>query len=322
MSIFYPVKILADYLTYRVFSIPPETIFAEAVHFFIYDTIKIFVLLSVIIFAVSIIRSFLPPEKIRTILSHRNKYVGNVLAALIGIITPYCTCSAIPLFLGFKEAGVPLGVTFSFLVSSPMVNEVALILLFGMFGFIIAFLYAVSGLIIAVISGIVIGALPSGKFLESTVFTPHPGLNLTDFRMPWRERVRYARGYTSFVVRKVGIYVVIGIGVGAWMHGYVPSDFLARYAGSDKWYAVLLATVIGIPLYSNAAGVIPLVSVLTEKGVGIGTALAFMMAVTGLSLPEFMILKKVMKIRLLMIFAGIVGIGIIFTGYLFNLILR
>lgn len=315
------IKLFADWLTYQVFNIAPETLLAEAVDFFIYDTIKIFLLLAVIIFVVSIIRSFLPPEKIRTILSSEKKYFGNVLASLLGIITPFCTCSAIPLFLGFLEAGVPLGTTFSFLVASPMINEVALVLLFGMFGWKIALLYIFSGLIIAIISGIVIGHLKVENLVEEFVYKSNQNGKLLLPSLTWEQRIDYAKNYTIGIIKKVGIYIIIGIGIGAWIHGYVPTDFLAQYASADKWYAVPLAVLVGIPLYSNAAGVIPLVGVLTEKGVSIGTSLAFMMAVTGLSLPEFMILKKVMKVRLIVIFASIVGIGIIFTGYLFNLVL-
>jgi uncharacterized protein len=315
------IKIFVDWLTYLVFNIAPETLLAEAVNFFVYDTIKIFLLLIVIIFVVSIIRSFLPPEKIRTILSSEKKYFGNVLASLLGIITPFCTCSAIPLFLGFLEAGVPLGTTFSFLVASPMINEVALVLLFGLFGWKIALLYIISGLIIAILSGIVIGKLKVENLVEEFIYKSSQNGTLPLPEMTWKQRVDYARNYTAEIIKKVWIYIIIGIGIGAWIHGYLPTDFLAQYASSDKWYAVPLAVLVGIPLYSNAAGVIPLVGVLAEKGIAMGTSLAFMMAVTGLSLPEFMILKKVMKTKLIFIFAGIVGMGIIFTGYLFNLIL-
>ncbi|MDD3101912.1 MAG: permease [Patescibacteria group bacterium] len=322
MSIFYPIQLLADWLTYDIFGITPKTLLAGAVNFFIFDTIKIFILLTIIIFVVSIIRSFLPPEKIRNILSHKHKFVGNILAALFGIITPFCSCSAVPLFLGFVEAGVPLGVTFSFLVSSPMINEVALVLLLGMFGWKIAGIYVVSGLAIAVISGLVISKLPVEHLLADFVRKNQAKNNLQLPKMNWSQRCNYAKSYTRDIVKKVWLYILIGVGVGSWIHGYVPADFLAKYAGADKWYAVPLAVIIGIPLYSNAAGVIPLVSALTEKGVAIGTTLAFMMAVTALSLPEFMILKKVMKTKLIIIFASIVGMGIIFTGYLFNAILK
>jgi uncharacterized membrane protein YraQ (UPF0718 family) len=319
---FYPIQLFADWLTYTVFGIVPKTLLGNAVNFFIYDTIKIFILLLIIIFVISIIRSYLPPEKIRKILSHKNKYVGNVLASLLGIITPFCSCSAIPLFLGFVQAGVPLGTTFSFLIASPMINEVALVLLLGLFGWKIALIYVISGLVIAIISGIVIGHLKVENLVEPFVY--ENTINGNNFNLPsmsCKERVSYALDYTKDIFKKVWPYILIGIGLGAFIHGYLPADFLAQYAGSGKWYAVPLAVIIGIPLYSNAAGVIPLVSALTEKGVSMGTTLAFMMSVTALSLPEFMILKKVMKIRLILIFAGIVGIGIIFTGYLFNFIL-
>lgn len=315
------LKFFADWLTYTIFRIAPKTLLGEAVNFFVYDTIKIFLLLIVIIFFVSIIRSFLPPKKIRRILSHEKKYFGNVLAALLGIVTPFCTCSAIPLFLGFLEAGVPLGTTFSFLVASPMINEVALVLLLGMFGWKIALLYIASGLIIAILSGIVIGHLKVENLVEEFSRKEEDGGLIKSSEVSWKRRVDYGGRYTKETIKKVWIYLLIGIGIGAFIHGYVPTDFLAQYAGSDKWYAVPLAVLIGIPLYSNAAGIVPLVGVLTEKGVSLGTTLAFMMAVTGLSLPEFMILKKVMKPKLIAIFAGIVGIGIIFTGYLFNLVL-
>jgi uncharacterized membrane protein YraQ (UPF0718 family) len=322
MDIFIFVKLFADWLAYRVFCIVPDTMLAGAVNFFIYDTIKIIILLAVIIYAVSIIRSFLPPEKVRALLVRKNKYAGNVLASALGIITPFCTCSAIPLFLGFVQAGVPLGVTFSFLVASPMINEVALVMLWGMFGAKIALLYIFSGLIIAIISGIVIGRLKVENLLEPFVLETKLNASANVVVISWKDRNIYAINYTLDIIKKVWLYVVVGIGIGAWIHGYIPADFLARYAGSEKWYAVPLATLLGIPLYSNAAGIIPLVSVLTEKGVAIGTTLAFMMAVTGLSLPEFMILRRVMKMKLILIFASIVGLGIMFTGYLFNFIIK
>jgi len=217
---------------------------------------------------------------------------------------------------------VPLGVTFSFLVASPMINEVALVLLLGMFGWKVALIYIISGLIIAILSGIAIDKLKVEDLVESFVFNNKIINSGNGIKMSWKDRTDYAKKYTADIIKRVWIYILLGIGIGAWIHGYVPADFLARYASTDKWYAVPLATLIGIPLYSNAAGVIPLVGALTEKGVAMGTTLAFMMAVTGLSLPEFMILKKVMKTKLILIFAGIVGVGIIFTGYLFNFVLR
>ncbi len=294
----------------------------EAVNFFVYDTIKIFILLAIIIFAVSIIRSFLPPEKIKKVLSHNNRFTGHLLAAVLGIFTPFCTCSAIPLFLGFVEAGVPLGVTFTFLVASPMINEVALIMLLGMFGWKVALLYIVSGMVIAVAAGMAIGAMKMERFLEKLELKGGANPLTEGIELKWPDRIRYAMTYVVFILKSVWLYVVIGIAAGAWIHGYVPVDFLARYAGGGTWYAVPLAVLIGIPLYSNAAGIIPLVSALTEKGMAMGTTLAFMMAVTGLSLPEFMILRKVMKTRLILVFAGVVGTGIMLTGYLFNFVIK
>ncbi|MCX6718043.1 MAG: permease [Candidatus Staskawiczbacteria bacterium] len=320
MDIFYPIQLLADWLTYDVFSIAKKTLLGNAIDFFINDTIKIFLLLVVIIFVVSIIRSFLPPEKIKNILSHKGKYTGNILASFLGIITPFCTCSAIPLFLGFVEAGVPLGVTFSFLVASPMINEIALVMLFGLFGWKVAFIYIVSGLVVAIVSGIIIGKLKVENLVYD--FKSKNKAKLGFESLTWEKRITYARGYTFDILKKVWLFIIIGVGIGAWIHGYIPADFIAKYAGGNNWYAVPLAILIGIPLYSNAAGIIPLVSVLTEKGVSMGTTLAFMMAVTGLSLPEFLILKKVMKTKLIIIFAGIVGVGIMCTGYLFNIILK
>ncbi|MFZ3054715.1 MAG: permease [Minisyncoccales bacterium] len=320
MNIFYPIKLFADLLTSRLDS---STQLYSAANFFIYDSLVILTLLIVIIFIVSFIRTYFAPEKVRLYLAKKNKYLGNVLASLLGIITPFCSCSAVPLFLGFVEAGVPLGATFSFLVASPMINEVALVMLLGMFGFKIAAIYIISGLLIAIFSGIIIERLKLESLLADFVLKNKINANNFEIRdKNFKERISYARSYTLDMVKKVWLYVLIGIGIGAWIHGYIPADFLAKYAGSNNWFAVPLATLIGIPLYSNAAGIIPLIGALTEKGVAMGTALSFMMAVTALSLPEFIILKKVMKTKLIVIYASIVGLGIIFTGYLFNLILR
>lgn len=321
MNIFYPVQCFADWLTYTIFSIQQKTTLGEAVNFFIFDTIKIFLLLTVIIFIVSIIRSFIPAKKIRSILSNKYQITGNFLAAAFGIITPFCTCSAIPLFLGFIDAGIPLGVTLSFLIASPMINEVAIVLLLGLFGWKISLMYIVSGYLIAVVSGIIIGKLKNVESLVKYAILRHQSHTTSNVTLTWKQRLLTAKNYTKKILVSVLPYVMIGIGLGAWIHGYVPTDFIGHYAGGNSWYAVPLATLIGIPLYSNAAGVIPLVSILTKKGVAIGTTLAFMMAVTGLSLPEFLILKKVMKTKLIIIFATIVGLGILFTGYMFNFLL-
>lgn len=319
---FYPLELLADWLTYSVLNIAPGTLLASSLTFFIADILKIFILLFVIIFIVSYIRTYLPPEKVRLFLAKKNQLTGHILASLLGIITPFCSCSAVPLFLGFVEAGVPLGVTFSFLIASPMINEVALVLLFGLFGWKIALLYILSGLIIAIVSGLIIGRMKVEHLVADFVWSNKSKNNtISEIKMSRKERITYALNYATNIFKKVWPYILIGVGLGAWIHGYVPADFLAAYAGANKWYAVPLSTLIGIPLYSNAAGIIPLISALTEKGVAMGTTLSFMMAVTALSLPEFMILKKVMKTKLIIIFASVVGLGIILTGYLFNLIL-
>lgn len=322
MDIFAPVNWFANWLTYDIFRIQHESLLGEAVSFFVFDTIKVFMLLIAIIFVVSYLRTYLPPEKVRFFISKRNKITGHIMAAAFGIITPFCTCSAIPLFLGFLEAGVPLGVTFSFLIASPMINEVALVMLLGMFGWKVALIYIASGMIIAILSGLVIGQLKVENLVQQ-FGSRKKACACAEDGMPLKakDRASYAWGYVVDVLKKVWPFIVGGIAVGAWIHGYVPVDFMAKIAGGNNWWAVPVATLIGIPLYSNAAGIIPLVSVLTEKGVSLGTTLAFMMAVTGLSLPEFLILRTVMKTKLILIFAGIVGIGIILTGYLFNAIL-
>lgn len=309
-----------NWLTYSVMHLSPTTRLGSAVNFFIYDTVKVLFLLSVIIFFVAIIRSFFPPEKTKKILARGNEYVGNVLAALLGIVTPFCSCSAVPLFIGFVESGVPLGVTFSFLISSPMVNEVALIMLWGMFGWKVALLYASAGVLVAIAAGIIIGRLHLESWVEDYVWQIQVGSG--DVPNPtWNERLAYARGYVKEIVGKVWLYVVIGIGVGAFIHGYAPQNLLSAIAGKGNPLAVPVAVLIGVPLYSNAAGTIPIVKALIEKGMAMGTALAFMMAVTALSLPEAIILRKVLKPKLLAIYFGIGALTITAIGYLFNWIL-
>lgn len=318
-----------NYFTYVLMGLDPASQLGSAVNFFIYDTIKILMLLSVIIFAISFFRTYISPLKVRKALGKRNEYLGNVVAALVGVITPFCSCSAVPLFIGFIESGVPLGVTFSFLISSPMVNEIAIILLWGMVGWQITAIYIISGLIIAIIAGIIIGRLRLEGEVESYVYemiekikaAEKSGMALEEEKQTLRERAISSKDYTKDLLKKVGPYVVIAIGIGAIIHGYVPSDFLIRYAGPDNPLAVPIAVLIGVPLYSNAAGIIPLVAVFIDKGIPIGTALAFMMAVTALSVPEMIILRKVLKPKLLAIFISILAISIITIGYLFNAII-
>jgi hypothetical protein len=293
-----------------------------ALEFFIYDTIKIFLLLSVIIFIVSIIRSYFPPEKTKRILSHKREFIGNILAALLGIVTPFCSCSAVPLFIGFVEAGVPLGVTFSFLISSPMVNEVAVVLLWGLFGWKIALIYMGTGLLVAIIAGVIIGKLKLEKWVEEYVYKIKSlGAAADIAKQTFKDRLVYARENTMDILKKVWVYVIVAIGIGGFIHGYVPEDFLVRYAGPQNPFGVPVAVALGVPLYSNAAGVIPIVYALMEKGMSMGTVLAFMMAVTALSLPEMIILRKVLKVKLLAVFVSIMTVTIIGVGYLFNAIL-
>ena len=314
------LKQSADYITFNLMGLTPGTHTGEAVNFFIYDTTKIFLLLTTIIYFVAIIRTSFPPEKTKRMLSHKREYVGNILAALLGIVTPFCSCSAVPLFIGFVESGVPLGVTFSFLISSPMVNEVALIMLWGLFGWKIALIYIGTGLLVAIFAGIIIGKLKMEKYVQDYVWKMQVG-NAEIIQLTFREKLDYAREYTLGLLKKIWPYVVVGVGLGAFIHGFVPQDFLVRWAGRDNPFAVPVAVALGVPLYSNAAGVIPIVQALMEKGMAIGTVLAFMMAVTALSLPEAIILKNVLKNRLLAVFFGIVAVAIMLVGYLFNAIL-
>lgn len=296
--------------------------YVSAADFFFYDTLKIFFMLSIIIFIVSVIRSYFPPERTKKLLGSEKGHnvLGSVFAALLGIVTPFCSCSAVPVFIGFLEAGIPLGVTFSFLISSPMVNEIALVMLWGLFGWKIALLYIGTGVTVAIIAGIIIGKLKLEQYVEDYVWEMKSGI--AEIEIPtMKQRLREAYDYVLQILRKIWIYVIIGIGLGALMHGWAPEGWLVQYAGKDNPFAVFLAVVIGIPLYSNAAGTIPIVKELTRLGMPMGTALAFMMSVTALSLPEMIILRNVLKPQLLAVFVGIMGITIVMIGYLFNIIL-
>lgn len=315
---------IVDWLVYQILGLSSTSKIGSAVNFFIYDTVKILFMLTIIIFVISIIRSYFPPEKTKKILSHKRQFIGNIIAAALGIVTPFCSCSAVPVFIGFVEAGVPLGVTFSFLISSPMVNEVALGLLWMMFGWKIAMIYLSCGVIVAIISGIVLGRMKLEHLVADYVYEikSAQGSNAQELaEQTWRDRIEYAKSYTLQIFDKVWVWVIVGIAIGAVMHGYAPANFLAQYAGSGNPLAVPLAVIIGIPLYSNAAGMIPVVSELVRGGMSMGTALSFMMAVTALSLPEAIILKQVLKPKLLAIYFGIVGLAIMMIGYLFNFIL-
>ena len=310
-----------DWLIDSVLGMQRGAHLTEAVRFFIFEFPKVMMLLTLIIFLVGIIRTYFTPERTRKALEGKKTFTGNVMAAMLGIVTPFCSCSAIPLFLGFVESGVPLGVTFSFLISSPMINEVAVILLYGMFGWKVAAIYVGTGLAISIIAGWIIGLLKLEKWVEPWVYETHLGDNGEDVeKILFGSRISLGYDAIKDIVGKVWIYVAIGIAVGAGAHGYVPEEFMAALMGKSAWYSVPLSVLIGIPLYSNAAGIVPIVSVLIEKGASLGTALAFMMAVIGLSLPEMIILRKVLKLPLIFTFIGIVGGGIMIVGYLFNMI--
>ena len=316
------IQPLADWISYSALGLARDSRFGESLAFFLYDVPKILLLLSGMVFAISIIRTFFSPEKTRALLGGKREGVGNVFAALLGIVTPFCSCSAVPLFIGFVESGIPLGVTFSFLIAAPTINEVAVIMLFGLFGWKVAALYITSGLVIAILAGMVIGRLKMERYVEDFVWQIKSGAGQAlDEKLTWNDRIQRAWYSVKEIVGKVWLYVVIGIAVGAGIHGYVPESALVGIMGKEAWWSVPAAVLLGIPLYSNAAGIIPIVSALMEKGASLGTVLAFMMAVVGLSLPETIILRRVLKPQLIAVFVGVIAVAIIFTGYLLNIIL-
>jgi uncharacterized protein len=316
------IQPLANWISYTALGLAPDSRFGGSLAFFLYDVPKILLLLSGMVFGISIIRTFFSPERTRALLGGKREGVGNILAAMLGIVTPFCSCSAVPLFIGFVESGIPLGVTFSFLIAAPTINEVAIIMLFGLFGWKVAGLYVASGLVIAILAGFVIGRARMERYVEDFVWQIKGGAGQNpDEKLTWADRIERAWSSVKEIVGKVWLYVVIGIAVGAGIHGYVPEDALASILGSQAWWSVPAAVLIGIPLYSNAAGMIPIVGVLIEKGASLGTALAFMMSVIGLSLPEAVILRRVLKMPLLITFFGVIAVAIILTGYLFNFIL-
>jgi uncharacterized membrane protein YraQ (UPF0718 family) len=316
------IQPLADWFSYSLLALSPASHLGSSLAFFFYDIPKIILLLGGMIFAITLLRSFFSAEQTRAWLGGKREGVGNVLAASLGIITPFCSCSAVPLFIGFVESGIPLGVTFSFLISAPVINEVALVMLFGMFGWKVAGLYLLSGLTIAIVAGVVIGRLKLERFVEDFVWQIKVGKGgLLPDKPTWAQRFEIAWASTKEIVGKVWLYVVVGIAIGAGIHGYVPESALAGILGKEAWWSVPAAVVLGVPLYSNAAGVIPIVHALMEKGASLGTVLAFMMSVVGLSLPEMVILRRVLKPQLIAIFVGTVAIAIIITGYLFNMVL-
>jgi uncharacterized membrane protein YraQ (UPF0718 family) len=317
-SVVYPIS---QWLTYSTFGLAHGSHLGESVAFFLYDVPKILLLLSGMIFLISILRTFFSPERTRALLGGKRQGIGNILAAMLGIVTPFCSCSAVPLFIGFVESGIPLGVTFSFLIAAPTINEVAVVMLYGLFGWQVAALYIASGLIIAILAGMIIGRLHLERYVEDFVWQLQMGQGGPQEQLTWPERISRAWGSVKEIVGKVWPYVIVGIAVGAGIHGFVPESALAGIMGKQAWWSVPAAVVLGVPLYSNAAGVIPIVSALMEKGASLGTVLAFMMSVVGLSLPETIILRRVLKPQLIAVFIGVVALAIVITGYLFNLVM-
>ncbi|MFA6169361.1 MAG: permease [Candidatus Margulisiibacteriota bacterium] len=313
-------KWFADLITYDLLKLTRGTHFSDSLNFFLYDVPKIYFLLIIIIFAVAFIRTYLPPEKIRAIVSGKSEFMGNILASIFGIFMPFCTCSAIPMFMGMVQSGIPLGVTMSFLVSSPMINEIAVVMLWGLFGWQVSLIYITSGLIIATFSGYLIGRLKMEKYVSEYIAASKFNSQAIAKSTNLKERLGYSWKYSFEVFKYVWPYVMVGVGLGALIHGYIPGDLLIQYAGKTNPIAVIVAVLIGVPLYANAAGAIPVAQALMDKGLPLGTSLAFLMAVSGLSLPEFLILRTVLKPRLLYTYFGIVTIGIVVIGYLFNFV--
>ncbi len=312
----------SHFFAYSLLGLEKGSHLGEAIQFFVYDTPKVLMLLTLVVFIIGMLRSFFTQERTRKYLAGKRESGGNVMAALLGIVTPFCSCSAVPLFLGFVQAGIPLGVTFSFLIAAPMVNEIALILLYGLLGWKVAALYLVTGLMIAIVAGWVIGRFKLEHWIEDWVQELRAGEAVViEEKLTWADRIQRGKEAVRDIVGKIWIYVIAGIGVGALIHGYVPETFMASIMGKDAWWSVPAAVVVGIPMYSNAAGIVPVIEALLGKGAALGTVLAFMMSVIALSLPEMVILRKVLKPKLIAVFIGVVGTGILFTGFLFNLII-
>lgn len=313
---------ISDFITFDLLHLSPESNAGRSLGVFVYQAPKILLILSLVIFAVGIIRSFFAPERVRRLLAGRSEFAGTVLASMLGIVTPFCTCSAIPLFIGFVEAGVPLGVTFSFLVAAPMINEIVIAMLLNMFDPKVAALYVGTGLVISISAGLVISKLKMERYVEEWVSDVRISQSgAPDPAMTWEDRVYYGYDAVKDTLRRIWIYVLAGMGVGALIHGYVPEGYITSIMGQSHWWSVPAAVLVGVPIYSSAAGVIPIVQALMEKGAATGTVLAFMMSVIGLSLPEIIILRKALKWRLIAVFAGVVAAGIVIVGYLLNAIL-
>jgi uncharacterized membrane protein YraQ (UPF0718 family) len=313
------LQVIADFLVDKVSTTEGDTHLKESIRFFIFEVPKVMLLLILIIFVVGVVRSFFSPEQTRKALEGKPLFVGNIMASCLGIVTPFCSCSAIPLFLGFVEAGIPIGVTFSFLIAAPMINEVALVLLVGLFGWKVALIYVSTGLIVAIFAGFILEKLNLQKYVADWVYQIKSSQQDEIMaNLSFDQRIDLGYESVKDIIGKIWIYILAGIAIGAGAHGFVPDTYLADALGAQNWYTIPLAILVGIPLYSNAAGIIPIVSVLIEKGVSLGTALAFMMSVIGLSLPEIIILKKVLKWQLIAVFVGVVALGIVIVGYVFN----
>lgn len=307
------IKLLVE----NIFGLNVQDRLGGSIHFFIYDVIKIFILLSVLIFFISYIQSYFPPERTKKILGRFSGISANILGALLGTVTPFCSCSSIPLFIGFTSAGLPIGVTFSFLISSPLVDLASVLLLASIFNWKIAIAYVVVGLILAVIGGTLISKLKLEKYVEPFVYG-NKVLDMEQEELTKKERIDFAKDQVLDIIKKVWLYILIGVGIGAAIHNFIPESIITAILGQDKWYSVLIATLVGVPMYADIFGTLPIAEALVLKGVGLGTALSFMMGVTALSLPSMILLKKVVKTKLLVIFAGIVTVGIIIIGYSFN----
>lgn len=321
LIMYFNLELFAEYLTYTVLGFSKDSLLGSAIEFFIYDAPKIFMLMILVVFAIGVVRSFFTPESTRKFLAGKRELFGTVLAAFFGILTPFCTCSAVPLFIGFVAAGIPLGVTFSYLISAPLVNEIALVLLYGLFGWKVAAVYLAMGLLIAMVSGWILGRLRMEGHFEEWVYQIRAGeAQYEEPQRTWSGRFQYGIDSVYDIVGKVWKYVLLGIAVGAFIHGYVPEGFMASIMGKDAWWSVPAAVIVGIPMYSSGAGIIPVVQALLGKGAALGTVLAFMMAVIALSLPEAILLRKVLKPKLLATFFGVVGFGIMIVGYIFNIL--
>ena len=316
------IEPFANWIAYSLLAQPEGSHLGEALAFFFYDVPKLFLLLSGMIFIITLFQTFIDTQKVRTLVEKRGEGVGNLMAALFGAITPFCSCSSVPLFIGFVQAGIPLGVTFSFLITSPLMNEVAFVLLIGLFSWKVAGLYLLSGVSIGILSGLILGRLKLERYVEGFVYDikPRANVEMVEEKLSWDERISRAWDSTKEIVGKVFWFVIIGIGIGAFIHGYVPQDALTGIMGKSAWWSVPASVLVGIPLYSNAAGIIPIVSALLAKGASLGTVLAFMMSVVGLSLPEAIILRRVLKPQLIAIFISVIGVAIILTGYMFNFV--